>query len=98
MPLDGGIEACGYEGAEGEDLLQPMFRAGRLVGRRPSLGAARERCAAELASFPAQVLALEEPSEHPVGLDPRLRAQRDALVSAARDHHSKHEPKPEHTS
>ncbi len=29
--MDAGLDALGSEEADGEDLLQPMFRAGRLM-------------------------------------------------------------------
>ncbi|HZZ85379.1 MAG TPA: nicotinate phosphoribosyltransferase [Anaeromyxobacteraceae bacterium] len=71
-------------GARGEDLLQPVFRAGRLVGARPTLEEARERVQAQLALLHPGVKRFVNPHQLPVGLEKGLYDRRTALVLAAR--------------
>jgi len=71
-------------GARGEDLLQPVFRAGELVGRRPTLLEARARVQAQLSLLHPGVKRFVNPHQLPVGLEKGLFERRTALVLAAR--------------
>ncbi|MCM5571279.1 nicotinate phosphoribosyltransferase [Burkholderiaceae bacterium FT117] len=56
-------------------LLQPAMRGGRRVGSAPTLQAARERCASQLASLPAATRSLEKAEvPYPVEISEALRA------------------------
>lgn len=67
-----------------EDLLQPVFRAGKRVAELPDIHAARSRAQAQLARLPEGVSALQEPAHYPVGLSERMDALKRALLAAAR--------------
>ena len=61
-------------------LLRPVMRGGVRTAAPEPLGAARERCAAILASLPASALALRDPAPVPVAVSPALAALRDRLA------------------
>ncbi|MBI4676230.1 MAG: nicotinate phosphoribosyltransferase [Elusimicrobia bacterium] len=67
-----------------EDLLVPVFRAGRRVRPPEGLEAVRARCRSQLASLPAGTLRLSSPQRFPVELEPGLAARRAALMEGAR--------------
>ena len=67
-----------------EDLLQPVVRAGKVVGPRPALSAIRERAKAQLTALDPTVRRLVHPHEYPVGLTPELYQQRAQLVQRMR--------------
>jgi nicotinate phosphoribosyltransferase len=69
---------------EGEDLLVPIFRHGRLVYELPPLDAARARAAAQIAALPVDVKRIEGPAAYPVVVEERLAALRDRLLEEAR--------------
>lgn len=69
---------------EHEDLLLPIFRAGRLVYEPPPLAAARERASDQLARFHAGIKRFVFPHQYPVGLEERLFELKTRLVLAAR--------------
>jgi len=71
-------------GLQAEDLLAPIYRAGRLVYARPALAAIRERTRAQLALFHPGVKRLDNPHQYPVGLEAGLHERETALVLAAR--------------
>jgi nicotinate phosphoribosyltransferase len=68
-----------------EDLLVPVFRAGRRVYDPPSASAARTRARAELGRLPSWSRRLQNPHEYPVGLEAGLAEHRNRLVLAARE-------------
>jgi len=72
------------ETAETEDLLVPIFRAGKLVYDVPPLATVRERTKAQLASLHESHQRFLNPHEYPVGLSPALHDRRTQLVIAAR--------------
>lgn len=65
---------------EGEALLVPVMREGRILEPLPSLEDLRRRFREELARLPEPYKALEDPPPYPVTLAPRLQALYDALV------------------
>jgi nicotinate phosphoribosyltransferase len=71
-------------GTPGEDLLVPIFRAGRLVYDRPPLEAARRRTLDELARLHPSVKRFVNPHQYPAGLERNLFDLRTRLVLEAR--------------
>jgi len=69
--------------AQGEDLLQPVVRKGRLVYPSPSTEAVRRRALEELAQLPEAVLRVEFPEPYTVGFDRRLHELKQRLITAA---------------
>ncbi len=64
------------EAQEGEPLLAPVLRGGRLLRPLPSLAGSRERAAASLASFPQRSRRLRAPVPYPVLWSQRLQELR----------------------
>ena len=58
------------EPRDGEPLLTPVLKRGRLVADLPDLNQVRARCAAELAALPAELRALDRPATFTVDVDP----------------------------
>lgn len=67
-----------------EDLLVPVFRAGRPTGPLPTLAEARERTQEQLAGFHAGIKRFVNPHQYPVGLEERLFDLKTRLVLEAR--------------
>jgi nicotinate phosphoribosyltransferase len=67
------------DAVDGRALLEPVVRAGRRVAPLPTLEAAREHCARELAALPDALRSLDEAAPYGVEVSPALRA----LVGAA---------------
>ncbi len=65
---------------EGEPLLVPVMRGGRLVAPLPSLKEARERAAASLALLPPRFRRLQRPATYPVRWSPGLKKLRASLI------------------
>jgi len=63
-----------------QELLRPVMRGGVRTAAPEPLGAARERCAAALASLPTSALVLRGPAPVPVAVSPALAALRDRLA------------------
>jgi nicotinate phosphoribosyltransferase len=70
--------------AEHEDLLAPVFRAGRPVYAQPSLAAIQRRTREQLARFHAGVKRFVNPHQYPVGLEPAYHELRTRLTLEAR--------------
>jgi nicotinate phosphoribosyltransferase len=70
--------------AEQADLLVPVFRGGRAVYEPPPAAEARDRAAAQLASFDDSILDNHAPQRYPVGLERGLHELKNGLVAAAR--------------
>jgi nicotinate phosphoribosyltransferase len=70
--------------AVGEDLLVPVYRAGRRVYESPPLAELRARARRQLARFHAGIRRFTHPHEYPVGLEPRLHDLRTRLTLEAR--------------
>jgi len=69
-----------------EDLLVPIFRAGKRVYQEPSLEALRTRAQGQLARLHPGVRRFMNPHEYPVGLEAGLHERRTKLVMRARGH------------
>jgi nicotinate phosphoribosyltransferase len=66
-----------------EDLLVPVFQAGRRVYQPPSLAHIRARAASQLASLPNGVRRLRNPECYPVGLEQSLHDLKTQLSANA---------------
>jgi len=71
-------------GATGEDLLQPIFRAGERVYEPPSIHDVRAHAADQLGQLNPRVRRFVNPQYYPVGLEPSLHALKMELIRAAR--------------
>ena len=67
-----------------EDLLVPVFRAGKLVYDIPTLDAVRARAQQQLAGFHAGIKRFVNPHQYPVGLERRLHDLKTELILKAR--------------
>ena len=67
-----------------EDLLQPVFKDGRLVTPLPTIHETRARTLQQLKLFPAGTLRFDNPQKYSVGLEQQLFALKSRLVSEAR--------------
>jgi nicotinate phosphoribosyltransferase len=70
--------------APGEELLVPVFRAGRRVYDPPSIHDARARARFQLEQLHAGIRRFVNPHAYPVGLEQSLHALRTALILRAR--------------
>lgn len=71
------------ESAEGEPLLVPFVRGGKLVKSLPSLAEIRSRCRDQLASLPARLLPLDARPDYPVTYSAGLEAEARRLMTPA---------------
>ncbi|MHC5542732.1 nicotinate phosphoribosyltransferase, partial [Singulisphaera rosea] len=67
------------ESSEGEALLVPMIREGRLVGTYPRLEEIRAHCRVQLESLPETLRDLDETPTYPVVVSARLQAAAEEL-------------------
>jgi nicotinate phosphoribosyltransferase len=67
-----------------EELLTPVFRAGRRVGELPSLEESRARLQEQLKMFHAGIKRLVNPHRYPVGLELGLHDRKTALILQSR--------------
>ena len=72
------------DGAVGEDLLKPIFRAGQLVYELPSLAQIQARCREQLKCLSPTIKRLENPHAYPAGLERGLAARKMALINQHR--------------
>ncbi|MCL4205741.1 MAG: nicotinate phosphoribosyltransferase [Pirellulaceae bacterium] len=68
-----------------EDLLVPVFRAGRLVYDPPDAATARGRTQSQWAALPEEIRRLENPQPYPVGRESRWDAMRRRLLENVRN-------------
>jgi nicotinate phosphoribosyltransferase len=68
------------ETTEGEALLVPIVRAGRLVKDLPSLETIRARCAAQLAALPEKLKDLDATPDYPISYSHLLEADAHRLM------------------
>lgn len=71
-------------GAEGEDLLVPIFRGGTCVYQSPPLVEIRERAGAQWSQLDPAVTRLSDPRRYPVGTERNLYHLKRQLIAAAR--------------
>ena len=71
-------------GAEVETLLKPIFRQGKITGKRPKIGEIRQRTFDRLALFDKAHKRLVNPHIYPVGLEESLYQLRKSLVLKAK--------------
>lgn len=81
---DDPLKQTRYPDNSGEDVLIPVFRAGKEVVELPALGAIRERTLSQLASLPDGTKRYLNPHIYPVGLEEGLHQKKLDLVKAAR--------------
>lgn len=67
-----------------EDLLVPVFRAGKLIYDIPALTDVRERTRAQLMLFHGGIKRFMNPHTYPVGLEQKLHALKTELILKAR--------------
>lgn len=72
------------EGAAYEDLLQPVFKAGKLVAALPTLPQIQCRCRAQLTHLHATVKRLQHPHEYPAGVERTLHERKMMLIQKAK--------------
>src|SRR6266851_531965 len=85
-PLDPTRRRTIPAGTPSQDLLVPIFRAGRRVYDPPPLLEVRRRVVDELSRFHAGVKRFVNPHHYPVGLERGLHDLRTRLIVEARDH------------
>ncbi len=68
------------ETAEGEPLLVPIVRAGRLVNELPALETIRARCADQLAALPEKLKDLDAIPDYPISYSDLLEADAHRLM------------------
>jgi nicotinate phosphoribosyltransferase len=83
-PADAGRRKTFAAAAAHEDLLLPVFRAGRRVYDVPPLAASRQRTADQLALLHASTKRLLNPHPYPVGLERSLHDLKVRLIAEAR--------------
>jgi nicotinate phosphoribosyltransferase len=70
------------ESAEGEPLLIPILRSGRLVNGLPTLEDIRVRCRDQLAALPERLLGLDAQPDYPITYSEALEAHAHRLMKA----------------
>jgi nicotinate phosphoribosyltransferase len=85
-PLDMTRRRVIPDSATGEDLLAPVFRAGRKVYDSPDLRSIRRLAAEQLASFAGGVKRFANPHEYFVGLERGLHERKTRLILQERGH------------
>lgn len=74
------------EGASHEDLLKPLYRAGKLVAELPSLHDIQQRCREQLGHLHATIKRLQHPHEYPAGVEQSLHERKLAMIASAKNH------------
>ncbi len=72
------------EAADQQDLLVPVFRAGKIVAAQCALEAIRDRARSQLGSLHPGTLRFLNPHEYPVGLDVGLHEARERMIRQER--------------
>jgi nicotinate phosphoribosyltransferase len=70
--------------AHGQDLLVPIFRAGKLVYERPAIHEVKKTAAAQLQKFYSGIKRLLNPHIYPVGLEYNLHELKTKLIEELR--------------
>jgi nicotinate phosphoribosyltransferase len=69
------------ETADGEPLMVPIVREGRLAGELPSLESIRNRCREQLAALPTKLLRLDAQPDYPITYSDLLEADARRLMT-----------------
>lgn len=83
-PADGDERFELNSGAEGVDLLEPIFRGGRMVYEIPDMASTREYARRQRDGFQPEVRQLKDPQVHPVCLEEKLHQLKKRLMAEAR--------------
>ena len=83
-PLDPTRRRIIPAGTASEDLLVPVFRAGRRVWQPPPIEEVRRRAQSQLAAFHAGIKRFLNPHQYPVGLEAGLHNMKTELILKAR--------------
>jgi nicotinate phosphoribosyltransferase len=83
-PIDSTRRKSIPRGAAHEELLVPVFRAGKRVYEMPPLPEVRSRARANVSALDPAILRFVNPHLYPVGLEPRLHDRRMRLIREAR--------------
>jgi nicotinate phosphoribosyltransferase len=78
--LDRDIIGLATEPLEGDRLLEPVIRGGKLVAALPPLQQIQQRCRRQLVQLPGELLALDPRAAYPVEISPELQAEYDRLA------------------
>jgi nicotinate phosphoribosyltransferase len=73
------------ESTDGEPLLIPFIRSGRLVQELPALDAIRARCREQLSAIPERLLALDALARYPITYSGALEADGRRLTEPSID-------------
>lgn len=82
-PLDSLRRKMIPAGVSWQDLLEPVWRKGRMVSSWPSLPEIRDRARAQLASLHAGIRRFEHPHAYPAGMSEELYHERMRLADQA---------------
>lgn len=74
------------DGATHEDLLRPVFRAGKVIAELPTLPQMQARCRKQLTHLHATVKRLQHPHEYPAGVERGLHERKLAMIQQAKQH------------
>jgi len=88
-PVDATRRKTFSDGYEKRDLLQPVFRDGKCVYKKPSLEEIREKRSSVLKKFHRGIKRFVNPHQYPVGLEEKLHELKTRLVLEARGHVAK---------
>jgi len=72
------------DGASTEDLLQPVYRGGKLVTELPSLPQIQQRAREQLTKLHATVKRLQHPHAYPAGVESTLHERKLELIRRAK--------------
>ena len=90
-PLDMTRRKMIDKGTPHEDLLVPVFRAGKCVYEQPPLAQTRQRALDQIAALHPAVRRFKNPHSYPAGLERRLFELRNTLIMGRTELHDDHE-------
>ena len=67
------------------DLLVPIFKAGQVVYEAPSIETSREHLRKQLSCAPPEILQLNNPAPHTIGIEQSLHQLRCTLIARAKE-------------
>ncbi len=85
-PSEAGRSKIMPAAATHEDLLVPIYVAGKLATQLPILPAIQQRCREQLELLGATTKRLQNPHEYPAGIERSLMAVKEKLMKEARNH------------